>query len=77
LLVLGFEYVNHVNSLVNIVTISFSNWASFTNRYAEKASLTITAAFNVDEIFITAKDRVNLSYPAGIAGYMKVLAWFL
>jgi len=69
--------VNHVNSLVNIVTISFSNWESFTSRYAEKASLTITAAFNVDEIILTAEDRGYLFYPAGIAGYMKVLAWFL
>jgi len=42
------------------------NVGQLTNKNAEKASLTITTPFNVNEIFITAEERGNLSYPAGI-----------
>lgn len=42
------------------------NVGQLTNKNAEKASLTITTPFNVNEIFITVEDRGNLSYPAGI-----------
>ncbi len=42
------------------------NVGQLTNKNAEKASLTITTPFKVKEIFITAEDRGDLSYPAGI-----------
>ncbi|MBN1182842.1 MAG: hypothetical protein JXB49_11180, partial [Bacteroidales bacterium] len=42
------------------------NVGQLTNSNAKKASLTITTPFNVNEIFITAEDQGNLSYPVGI-----------
>lgn len=42
------------------------NVGQLINKNAEKASLTTTTPFDVREIFITAEDSGNLSYPAGI-----------
>lgn len=42
------------------------NVGQLINKNAEKASLTITTPFIVKEIFITAEDQGDLSYPAGI-----------
>ena len=42
------------------------NVGQLTNRNAKKASISITTPFNVREIFITAEDQGDLSYPAGV-----------
>jgi PBP1b-binding outer membrane lipoprotein LpoB len=41
------------------------NVGQLSNKNAKKASLKTTTAFNVKEIFITAEDQGNLTYPEG------------
>lgn len=43
-----------------------NNAGQLINENAEKASLTITTSFNVEEIFITAEDQGDLTYPSGV-----------
>jgi phosphopantothenoylcysteine synthetase/decarboxylase len=43
-----------------------NNAGQLVNKNAENASLTITTSFNVKEIFITAENQGDLSYPAGV-----------
>lgn len=45
---------------------STKNIGQLTNKNAQKAVLTTVTPFNVKEIFITAEEQGNLSYPAGI-----------
>lgn len=42
------------------------NLGQFTNKNAKKATLKTTTPFNVKEIFITAENQGNLTYPAGV-----------
>lgn len=42
------------------------NVGLLTNKNAKKSSLNTTTPFEVEEIFITAEEKGNLSYPSGI-----------
>ncbi|MDP3452873.1 MAG: hypothetical protein Q8R90_07950 [Bacteroidales bacterium] len=42
------------------------NVGQLTNKNAKKSTLKTTTPFNVKEIFITAEDQGNLTYPAGV-----------
>ena len=42
------------------------NVGQLTNKNAEKVILTTLTPFNVKEIFITAEEQGNLTYPAGV-----------
>ncbi len=42
------------------------NIGQMTNKNAEKVTLKTTTPFNVKEIFITAEEQSNLTYPTGV-----------
>ncbi|MFN4763636.1 hypothetical protein ACKGJN_10970 [Gillisia sp. Q332] len=57
---------NNYSVWVVIDNGSIKNLGQLSNKNAKKAVLETTTPYDVKEIFITAEDQGNLSYPAGL-----------
>lgn len=57
---------NNYNVWIVINDKEIKNIGQLKNKNSKKAVLKIVTPFNVKEIFITAEDQGNLTYPAGV-----------